>query len=76
VLAVSNPPADTSTGKPTSGSSTFVLDLTPSDATNVIFAVGHSTLYMGLLPPDNDKGYAQPGVIGAPAARVIGVSNG
>ena len=75
VLAVSNPPADT-TGKPTSGNSTFVLDLTPSDATNVIFAVGHSTLYMGLLPPDNEKGYPEPGVIGAPAARVIGVSHG
>jgi Flp pilus assembly protein CpaB len=76
VLAVTNPPSDSSTGKPTSGSSTFVLDLSPSDATNVIFAVGHSTLYMGLLPPDNDKGYPQPGVIGAPASRVIGVSNG
>jgi hypothetical protein len=33
-------------------------------------------MYMGLLPPDNDKGYPEPGVIGAPAARVIGVSNG
>jgi Flp pilus assembly protein CpaB len=76
VLAVSNPAADTSTGKPTSGNSTFVLDLSPSDATNVIFAVGHSSMYMGLLPPDNDKGYPEPGVIGAPAARVIGVSNG
>jgi Flp pilus assembly protein CpaB len=76
VLSVTNPPSDTSTGKPTSGNSTFVLDLSPSDATNVIFAVGHSTMYMGLLPPENDKGYAQPGVIGAPAARVIGVSHG
>ncbi len=74
VLAVTNPPADTSTGKPTSGNSTFVLDLTPSDATNVIFAEGHSTLYMGLLPPDNDKGYPAPGVIGAPFARVVGVN--
>src|SRR3954453_7330947 len=77
VLAVSNPPADTSTGKPTSGSSTFVLDLSPSDATNVVFAVGHSTLYMGLLPPDApEKGYGEPGTIGAPFARVVGVNNG
>jgi Flp pilus assembly protein CpaB len=76
VLAVTNPASDASTGKPTSGNSTFVLDLSPSDATNVIFAVGHSSLYMGLLPPENDKGYPQPGVIGAPAARVIGVNPG
>ena len=76
ILAVTNPPADTSTGKPTAGTSDFVLDLTPEDANNVVFAVGHSTLYMGLLPPDNDKGYSQPGTIGAPLAKVIGVNKG
>ena len=71
-----NPPADTNTGKPTSGASDFVLDLAPSDATNVVFAVDHATLYMGLLPPQNPNGYRQPGTIGAPYARVIGVSKG
>ena len=76
VLAVTNPPADTNTGKPTSGASDFVLDLAPSDATNVVFAVDHATLYMGLLPPQNPDGYRQPGTIGAPYARVIGVSKG
>jgi Flp pilus assembly protein CpaB len=76
ILAVTNPPSDANTGKPTAGTSDFVLDLTPSDANNVVFAVGHSTLYMGLLPPDNDKGYPQPGTIGAPFARVIGVNKG
>jgi Flp pilus assembly protein CpaB len=76
ILAVTNPPADTNTGKPTVGTSDFVLDLTPADATNVVFAVNHSTLYMGLLPPENEKGYGQPGVVGAPAARVIGVNRG
>ncbi len=50
-----------------------MLDLSPSDATNVVFAVGHSTLYLGLLPPENDGGYNEPGVIGAPYARVTGV---
>jgi Flp pilus assembly protein CpaB len=74
VLAITNPPADASTGKPTVGTSDFVLDLAPSDATNVVFAVGHATLYMGLLPPENDKGYTQPGAIGAPFAKVIGVN--
>ena len=76
ILAVTNPPADTSTGKPTAGTSDFVLDLTPEDANNVVFAVGHSTMYMGLLPPENDKGYSQPGTIGAPLAKVIGVNKG
>lgn len=76
VIAVQNPAADASTGKPTSGSSTFVLDLSPSDAANVVFAVDHSTLYMGLLPGTNENGYPQPGVIGAPYARVVGVDKG
>jgi pilus assembly protein CpaB len=76
ILAVTNPPADTNTGKPTAGTSDFVLDLTPSDATNVVFAAGHATLYMGLLPPENDKGYTQPGALGAPFAKVIGVNKG
>ena len=70
---VQNPPQDTSTGKPTAGATTFVLDLSPIDATNVVHAVGHSTLYMALLPPDNKDGYEEPGVIGAPYARVVGV---
>jgi Flp pilus assembly protein CpaB len=73
VIAVQNPAADASTGKPTAGTSTFVLDLSPSDASNVVFAVDHSTLYMGLLPSQNKEGYNGAGVIGAPYARVIGV---
>ena len=32
VLSVTNPPADASTGKPTSGNTTLVLDLLPEDA--------------------------------------------
>jgi hypothetical protein len=76
VLAVTNPPADQTTGKPTSGTSDFVLDLKPADATNVVFAVGHSTMYLGLLPPENENGYSDPGTIGAPLARVIGVNKG
>jgi pilus assembly protein CpaB len=76
VLAVTNPPADTNTGKPTVGTSDFVLDMTPSDATNVVFAQSHATLYLGLLPPDAEKGYPEPGTVGAPLARVIGVNKG
>ena len=76
VLAVTNPPADTSTGKPTAGTSSMVLDMTPPDAANLIFAVDHATIYLGLLPPTNNGGYANPGTIGPPLARVIGVNKG
>jgi Flp pilus assembly protein CpaB len=76
VIAVQNPAADASTGKPTAGTSTFVLDLSPTDASNVVFAVDHSTLYMGLLPSQNKEGYNEPGVIGAPYGRVVGVNKG
>ncbi len=76
VIAIQNPAADASTGKPTAGTSTFVLDLSPSDASNVVFAVDHSTLYMGLLPSENKEGYNEPGVIGAPYGRVVGVNKG
>ena len=38
--------------------------MTPSDATERRLRVSHATLYMGLLPPENDKGYSQPGTIG------------
>jgi|SRR4051794_867729 len=76
VLAVTNPPADTNTGKPTTGTSDFVLDISPSDATNLVFALSHASLYLGLLPPDVENGYPQPGTIGAPLARVVGVNHG
>jgi len=76
VLAVTNPPADTSTGKPTAGTSNMVLDMTPTDASDLIFAVDHATIYLGLLPPGGDKGYANPGTLGPPLARVVGVNNG
>jgi Flp pilus assembly protein CpaB len=76
VLAVTNPPSDANTGKPTTGASDFVLDLAPADATNVVFAVNHATLYMGLLPPENPNGYPEPGTVGAPYGRVVGVSKG
>ena len=44
----------------------FVLDMTPEDAQELVFATDTATLYMGLLPPENKDGYAQPGTIGVP----------
>ena len=49
------------------------LNMTPEDAQELVFATGHSTLYVGLLPPENDGGYPQPGTIGVPFGKVIGV---
>ena len=72
VLSVQNPPVDTTSGRASGGTSTYVLNMTPEDASELVFATGHSTLYVGLLPPDNDGGYPQPGTIGVPIGKVIG----
>jgi Flp pilus assembly protein CpaB len=74
VLSAVNPPVDTTTGRSTTGASTFILDMTPEDAELTVFATGAATLYMGLLPPDNKDGYALPGTVGVPFAKVVGVS--
>jgi Flp pilus assembly protein CpaB len=78
VLSVTNPPADTSTGKPTSGSATFVLDLLPEDAQALVLAHTDATeLWLGLLPPEQDgspaNGYRLPATFGVPLAKVTGV---
>jgi Flp pilus assembly protein CpaB len=57
----------------TSGTSTFVLDLLPGDAQNVIFGVEKASLYLGLLPPSNENGYKVGGTIGVPIGSVTGV---
>jgi len=74
VLAVQNPPVDTTSGRTASGASIFVLNMDPTDAQELIFATDHATLYLGLLPPDNKDGYTEPGTIGVPFGKVIGVS--
>ena len=35
--------------------------MTPEDAQELVFATGSSTLYLGLLPPDNKDGYSAAG---------------
>ena len=72
VLSVQNPAVDTTSGRASGGTSTYVLNMTPEDASELVFATGHSTLYVGLLPPDNDGGYPEPGTIGVPIGKVIG----
>jgi Flp pilus assembly protein CpaB len=79
VLAVSNPPVDTSTGKPASGATSLVLDMLPDDAQTLVLAHTAATeLWLGLLPPNKDNtpatGYAEPGTFGVPIAKVTGVN--
>jgi Flp pilus assembly protein CpaB len=73
VLSVQNPQVDTTSGRAQSGSSTFILDLLPTDAQNLVFATTKATLYLGLLPPSNDNGYKVGGTIGVPIGSVTGV---
>jgi Flp pilus assembly protein CpaB len=78
VLAINNPPADSSTGKPGSGGSTLVLDMLPEDAQALVLANTDATqLWLGLLPPNKDgsaaTGYKSPATFGVPFAKVTGV---
>ena len=78
VLAINNPPADSSTGKPGTGGSTLVLDMLPEDAQALVLANTDATqLWLGLLPPNKDgsaaTGYKSPATFGVPFAKVTGV---
>lgn len=70
VIAIQNPPVDETSGRKSSGDTLMALDLTPEDAATLVYATGHSNLYLGLLPPD-DKG--EPDVVGHPGEGTIGV---
>jgi len=74
VLAIQNPPVDPNTGKKTEGSSTMALDLTPEDASLLVFSLTKAQLYIGLLPPENEEGYETPGTFGVPIGKVLGVA--
>jgi Flp pilus assembly protein CpaB len=78
VLAVTNPPVDSSTGKPTSGTSNLVLDLLPEDAQGLVNANNDAVqLWLGELPPNKDgtpsTGFNEPAALGVPYAKVVGV---
>ncbi len=78
VLAINNPPADASTGKPGNGGSTLVLDMLPGDAQSLVLASTDATqLWLGLLPPNKDgsaaTGYKSSATFGVPFAKVTGV---
>jgi Flp pilus assembly protein CpaB len=78
VLTINNPPADSTTGKPGSGTTTLVLDMLPNDAEALVLASSDATqLWLGLLPPNKDgspaTGYKAPATFGVPFAKVTGV---
>jgi Flp pilus assembly protein CpaB len=78
VLAISNPPVDSTTGKPGNGGSTLVLDMVPADAQALVLASSDATqLWLGLLPPNKDgtpaTGYKGSATFGVPFAKVTGV---
>lgn len=74
VLSVQNPPVDQSTGRRTEGASLLVLDALPEDARNVVFGSSQATLYLGLLPPENEDGYPTDATFGVPLVKVTGVT--
>ena len=78
VLAITNPPVDSTTGKPANGGSSLVLDMLPDDAQALVLANTEATqLWLGLLPPNKDNtpsaGYKSPANFGVPFAKVTGV---
>ncbi len=73
VLDIDNPTVDQTTGKSAGGNIALALDLLPDDARNIVFSNNFGSLWLGLLPPDADKGYPIQGTIGPDFSRVIGV---
>ena len=71
VLDVQNPLVDAS-GKTSSGNISLTLDLTPTDATNVIYASENANIWVGLLPPQNPNGYPQEASFGPSFNQVVG----
>ena len=73
VLSIQNPPIDPTTNRKQDGAATMVLDLTPEDASLLVYATTKSQLYIGLLPPENEEGYDEGATVGVPLSKVVGV---
>jgi Flp pilus assembly protein CpaB len=73
VIAVQNPSVDETSGRRTEGGTLLALDMLPEDATNLVFATGHASLYLGLLNPKDEDGLASAGTVGVPIEKVLGV---
>jgi Flp pilus assembly protein CpaB len=70
VLDVVNPPVDAANHS-TGGTVVLTLDLTPTDAQNLVYGQASGSIYIGLLPPGDTKGNSIPFSI-VPINRVLG----
>jgi Flp pilus assembly protein CpaB len=78
VLSIQNPPVDQASGRQGEGSSSLVLDLLPEDAEQITFASTSPSaisMWLGLLPPENEEGYETPATVGVPFTRIVGVGS-
>jgi hypothetical protein len=74
VLAVQNPPIDETTGRQGEGASTFILDLLPDEARDLVFGSEQALgLWVGLLPAENEDGYGTEAQYGVPIGKLVGV---
>jgi Flp pilus assembly protein CpaB len=75
VLSIQNPAVDETSGRRSTGNSLLVLDMRPEDAQSLVFANTNAmSLWLGLLPPDNENGYESEATVGVPFARITGVN--
>jgi Flp pilus assembly protein CpaB len=54
VLKIQNPPVDVETGRSDSSRIQVTLDLLPEDAQNLVFAQENASIWLGLLPPEEE----------------------
>jgi Flp pilus assembly protein CpaB len=71
VVNPAQPEEGDGSSKPTGGDVTLTLDLTPEDAQNLVYAQQTGVTWIGLLPPDDDKGHPIP-FSAIPLDRVLG----
>ena len=73
VLSVENPTVD-ETGKSTGNTVMMTLDLQPDAASNLVFAREVGSVWVGLLPPENEDGYPVQATVGPSFETVVGTA--
>jgi pilus assembly protein CpaB len=73
VLSVENPIVDES-GKSSGNTVMMTLDLQPDDASNLVFAREVASVWVGLLPPENQDGYPVQATVGPSFETVVGTA--
>lgn len=73
VLSVENPIVGED-GKTTGNSVMSTLDLLPDDASNLVYAKEVASIWVGLLPPENEDGYPVGATFGPSFETVVGTA--